>query len=693
MGEEGALAVPIAQEEPGTMPSVSISPSPYRADIDGLRAVAIASVLLFHAFPRLLPGGFVGVDVFFVISGFLITRILLNQSRISIREFYRRRVKRIFPALAVVLATVLLLGWGLLLPSEYRRLGKYTLSSGLFSSNLVSWRDAGYFDAASDSQPLLHLWSLGVEEQYYLAWPLFVALLRNRRNFALTVALSAVASFVVCAWLTINRPAAAFYLPTSRFWELAVGGCVAIWSTQAGAGTARREGAGTARREGAAWLGGCLLLTSFVLISDQRPFPGAWAILPTIGTALLIACGPGTMLARVLRTRVLVAIGLISYPLYLWHWPLFSYGYILVGRTLSAGVRALLCAVSIALAAGTYHLVEKRVRAGRARWTQPGFLIAVIVAISTAGGITVAAHGFPERTPAGAEAIARTEPLPKFGCPPTLQGAGIASLDYCRLSGDGSPPLAALLGDSHADYLFDALADSRAPWLLLGNSSCPPLAGVRIEGNQKGCVDKFQRILDYLRSPLSSSIRSVFVTFYSGYALTTSYAAGHLVNHDGPDSFLIDGEGGLVQKEALFEEGLEAYLQALLATGRHVILVEDVPEFPFFPSRCASRPPLGRRVRGFLGGAIACSLERSKVERRQSWYLAMTTRLARRHPQIVLIHTLDYVCTRTECPVLDPQGELLYVDSHHVSLAAGRLVAPAIVARALGPTQLVRQVN
>ena len=671
--------MPIAEEETGTLPSVSISPSPYRADIDGLRAVAIASVLLFHAFPQLLPGGFVGVDVFFVISGFLITRILLNQSRISIREFYRRRVKRIFPALAVVLAAVLLLGWGLLLPSEYRRLGKYTLSGGLFSANLALWRDAGYFDAASDSQPLLHLWSLGVEEQYYLAWPLFVALLRNRRSFGLTVALSAVVSFVVCAWLTINRPAAAFYLPTSRFWELAVGGCVAIWSTRAGAGAARREGA--------AWLGGCLLLASFVLISDRRSFPGAWAILPTIGTALLIASGPGTMLARVLRTRLLVAIGLISYPLYLWHWPLFSYAYILVGRALSAGVRALLCATSIALAAGTYHLVEKRVRAGRGRWTQPGFLIAVIVALSTAGGITMAAHGFPERTPAGAEAIARTEPLPKLGCPPALQGGGIASIDYCRLSGDGSPPVAALLGDSHADYLFDALTDSRAPWLLLGNSSCPPLAGVRFEGNQKGCVDKFQRILDYLRSPPSSSIRSVFVTFYSGYALTTSYAAGHLVNHDGPDSFLIDGEDGLVQKEGLFEKGLEAYLQALLATGRQVVLVEDVPEFPFFPSRCASRPPLGRRARGLLGGAIACSLQRSTVERRQSWYLAMTTRLARRHPEIGLIHTLDYVCTRTECPVLGPQGELLYVDSHHVSLAAGRLIAPALAARVRGSTE------
>jgi peptidoglycan/LPS O-acetylase OafA/YrhL len=651
-----------------------VSSGSYRADVDGLRALAVVGVLLFHGFPRFLPSGFIGVDIFFVISGFLITRLLVTGPGISIPEFYLRRARRLFPALALVLASVLLLGWSLMLPGEFRLLGKHTLASGLFSTNLVLWRETGYFDVTSDTKPLRHLWSLGVEEQYYLAWPLFVALLRNTRRFVAAVVVSAAASFVANLWATAHHPAAAFYLPVTRYWELALGGMVAIWSSRT-PGDSRHSPT-------ASWVGGLLVLGSFVVISDQHPFPGAWAALPTVGTALLIAGGPRTTLARALGARPLVAIGLVSYPLYLWHWPLLSFGYILVGN-LSPGRVALLLALSAVLATGTFQLVEKKVRAGRTRWAHPAFLAGAVAALAVAGGTTMAARGFPARTALNSPPVNEDEPTPSR-CPAALQRPGKGSIEYCRLAGEGSPPRAAVLGDSHADHLFDGLVDTHAPWLLLGHSSCPPLAGVHILGVRQDCDETFQRILDYLRSPESASIRTLFVTFYAGYAVAMPSAANQPVTYHGPDGLLIGGSDDIPTRVSQFEQGLEAYLVALLATGRRVVLVEDVPEFPFLPSRCATPPPLGQHLRALLGGVGDCSLQRATVDERQSWYLAMTARLAQRHPEVSLIHTLDYVCTKSTCQAIGPQGDLLYADRHHLSPAGARILAPVMMARAFG---------
>ena len=337
----------------------------YRPDIDGLRALGVLLVLVFHAFPQTLPGGFVGVDIFFVVSGYLISTILfgnLENGSFSLAEFYRRRIRRIFPALIVVLTSCWVLGWFVLLLDEHRQLGLHLVAGAGFFSNLVLWREAGYFDSDAYTKPLLHLWSLGIEEQFYILWPLLLVLVWQRRHKLLGITLViAVASFAVNLHLTAANPVAAFYAPWSRFWELMSGGVLAYL-------TLHRSTCLTARPNGQSAVGLFLILLGVALLNKRAAFPGWWALLPTLGTCLVIAAGPDAWLNRkCLGSRGMVAIGLISYPLYLWHWPLLSLAWIISGRMPPTGTRMLLVGLSFLLAWLTYRFVERPLRAGGQR--------------------------------------------------------------------------------------------------------------------------------------------------------------------------------------------------------------------------------------------------------------------------------------------------------------------------------------
>ncbi|HEX7220191.1 MAG TPA: acyltransferase, partial [Burkholderiales bacterium] len=343
----------------------------YRPDVDGLRAVAVLAVLAFHAFPSLAPGGFTGVDVFFVISGYLISGIILDdieRSRFSVAYFYWRRIRRIFPALVLVLAACLAIGWVVLLPDEYLQLGRQVAAGAGFLANVALWMQAGYFDWAAEMKPLLHLWSLGVEEQYYLAWPLLLYAFR-RHALALIVAMG-VASFALNLYMTAVAPSAAFYLPFTRFWELLIGSYLAVVSTKDASHVKAIAGA-------------VLVVAGFALIHGERAFPGAWALLPAVGTALLISAGPQAWLNRtVLSHPAAVAVGLISYPLYLWHWPLLSFARIVQQGEIPAATRIGLLALSFLLAWATYQFLEKPIRFGvkLRRIAVPGLATAMVLA-------------------------------------------------------------------------------------------------------------------------------------------------------------------------------------------------------------------------------------------------------------------------------------------------------------------------
>jgi peptidoglycan/LPS O-acetylase OafA/YrhL len=374
----------------------------YRPDIDGLRAVAVVLVVGFHAFPDALPGGFIGVDIFFVISGFLITGIItreLEQGRFSLAGFYARRIRRIFPALIVVLGVTLVLGWLWMLPAAYAQLSADVFASAAFFSNIGLLLQSGYFDIESGKKPLLHLWSLGIEEQFYLFWPLILMLVARLRfgTWAAAAAIG-VASFVLNVALIGSDPVATFYLPFTRAWELLAGGALACgWSklSQTGAASNLRASVGILSIAAAA-----------AILDPHRAFPGWWAALPVAGAALLLSAPKAWGCRHLLASPPLVWIGLISYPLYLWHWPLLVFFAIIKFAPLTLLERGVIVGLSVALAWLTYRFVELPVRFGRPGARTIFALCSAIILIAVAGGTIFEGRGFDFRLPPEIRAMA-----------------------------------------------------------------------------------------------------------------------------------------------------------------------------------------------------------------------------------------------------------------------------------------------
>lgn len=333
----------------------------YRKDIDGLRAIAVGLVVIFHAFPKLLPGGFIGVDIFFVISGFLITNIILKNLKIkkfSFTEFYSRRVCRIFPSLILAFLFSLALGWHTLFPDEYALLGKHIFSSGFFYQNFNLLDEVGYFDKSSENKPFLHLWSLGIEEQFYLFWPFFLWVgYKLKSQLIYVIALFGFGSFALNLIYTNANQTIAFYSSVTRFWELLIGAFLAWYCLNK-----KSE----LRANNLSIAGAFLIVLGVFFITPGSSFPGWRALLPTIGAMLLIAAGSRGVINRtLLSNNILVWIGLISYPLYIWHWVLLSFLNILESGAVDTKTKILALLVSFGLAFITYFFVERFFRSNR----------------------------------------------------------------------------------------------------------------------------------------------------------------------------------------------------------------------------------------------------------------------------------------------------------------------------------------
>ena len=382
----------------------------YRPDVDGLRALAVLAVIGFHAYPEWVHGGFVGVDVFFVISGYLISGIIfsaLERGRFSFADFYARRIRRIFPALVLVLAACYAAGWFLLFADRFMQLGKHIAGGAGFVSNYVFWNESGYFDAAAETKPLQHLWSLGIEEQFYLAWPLLVYVTwKSRLNLLAVTGLALILSMALNLVEIRRDLVGTFYSPFTRFWELMSGGVLAYLSaTHGDSWLARRARAGMARiagdatmRDACGGLGLIVILATVALLDRSRHFPGLWAGLPVAGASLIILAGPeATLNKRVLSARLVVGLGLISYPLYLWHWPLLSFARLVMGETPSALVRTAAVLVSVALAWVTYRVLESPIRFGpRRAWVAPALCVAMAL-VGVSGYLTFQRDGLLAR--------------------------------------------------------------------------------------------------------------------------------------------------------------------------------------------------------------------------------------------------------------------------------------------------------
>ena len=377
----------------------------YRPDIDGLGAVAVLLVVAFHAFPASVQGGFVGVDIFFVISGYLISTILFvnfGQGRHSLLEFYQRRIRRIFPSLVTVLFAALVMGWFVLYPDAFAQLGRHVAGAAVFLSNFVLWAESGYFDNVAETKPLLHLWSLGVEEQFYIFYPAILWLASKLRvNLLLTTLVVVAISFGYNLAIFRINPVGDFFSPQTRFWELMIGSTLAYanihWSHSMPGRNAASSGA-TMSAAICSLAGITMVGFAAFYISRSTPYPSGWALLPTLGAALLILAGPNAPVNRwLLSTRTAIWFGKISYPLYLWHWVLLSYARINASGVPPPGHRLTAIALSIALAWLTYRLIEKPLRFGsRGRSKAIGLVVALAI-LGFAGYVVDHQRGYPAR--------------------------------------------------------------------------------------------------------------------------------------------------------------------------------------------------------------------------------------------------------------------------------------------------------
>ena len=370
----------------------------YRPDIDGLRAVAVLAVVIFHAFPAWLPGGFVGVDVFFVISGYLITGIIageIQRNQFSVARFYARRVLRIFPALLLVLASCLAFGWLVLLKDEYQELGKHTLAGAAFVQNLMLWSESSYFAMPAELKVLLHLWSLGIEEQFYIFWPLILLLaFRLKLRLGIVVVALGCLSFALNLYEVQRDLTADFYSPMTRVWELLVGAWLAVKAQDPNARTLSPQLA-----NGLSVLGGIAIALSLWLINRDLAFPGYWAVLPVFGSACLLATGATSWLGKVaFSNKLMVWVGLLSYPLYLWHWPLLTFAKTLENGTPRFTIRLLLVGLAVVLAWLTYRLVERPLRFNTVHRRLIVWVLSVCMCVIAATGYLVYRNdGFSSR--------------------------------------------------------------------------------------------------------------------------------------------------------------------------------------------------------------------------------------------------------------------------------------------------------
>lgn len=654
----------------------------YRRDIDGMRAIAILAVLFFHAFPSIAPGGFIGVDVFFVISGFLISSIIFQQitkGQFRWTTFYIKRINRLFPALIIVLLSALIAGYFLLFAEEYQNLSKHILGSSFFLNNFLLWKEAGYFDVNNEFKPLLHLWSLGIEEQFYLVWPLFILMLWNKKfNPLMTILLMITLSFLLNLLSVTHHSIATFYLPLTRFWELGLGSVIAYRGLFHVNSHTELQKLATKSTLLNLLSGASLFILLFTIVSFKSTlsYPGWAALLPTGCTAVLL-CTQGTWVNRSLLTRpFLTWIGLISYPLYLWHWELLSFAHIILSGTPPYFLTFILLIISVVLAWLTYRFIEKPIRCSirGKQYASVSAHCSVLLLLSLGGmsAMVYINHGLESRTLAQTQKKLHADMThferyraKIYPCDVTNKSA--KTLDWCLQTHMGTPNKV-IWGDSHADHLLPGLLhhDRQNNWLLLGQSSCPPLMntlGFWI-GFKDTCSHTNEIALETILT-MPSIDTVVLASLGPFYISNHGYAMQHLKQYS-PKQFILQSKNKDTGKDkaTVFYEGLEMTINQLRAAGKQVILFQDTPEIPFMPDRCLHRP---------LAPHTPCYVSKKNILERQKNYKALLVKLKAKYPDILVFNSIDVLCPQQDCPLFR-KHHLIYRDSHHLSIAGSQYI-------------------
>jgi peptidoglycan/LPS O-acetylase OafA/YrhL len=654
----------------------------YRPDIDGLRAVAVLCVVIFHVFPSWLTGGFVGVDVFFVISGFLITGILLDQllqNNFSFGDFYAARIRRIFPALIFVLAASLIAGWFFLSADAYRQLGKHVAGGAGFAANFILWNEAGYFDTSSSLKPLLHLWSMGIEEQFYVLWP-FILWCAHKKHWPAPGLLMLFAAASFAADLASANGLADFYDPATRFWELMLGALLARLKP-----TAPAAGRSRAARHLFSIAGILLILGSAFCFDRSMSFPSWRALLPCLGTVLLIGSGARSFVNRtILAQRPMVRLGLISYPFYLWHWPFLTYVRIVTGQMPSYPRRIAIIAASLLLAWLTYMLIEKPIRFGR--HARPAvFALCILMALTGGFGFAVfAGDGFGAhkaaagRQPSQIAPINNNYTLAACAFDDSIVPATINK--YCSQYGDSDAKETIILwGDSHSGEWLQAWGWSAAFYeiarlhghtrvIRFSTPGCPPLLDIRSTNapgaSSEYCQDPAQGgvILEAIRKLHPDKI--VMIARWSLYTKGQRYANGGLQPDLRPITTSPDGAPMPAERDAMEEK-----LLPTVEAANRIAPVLILKNFPVLLSHA--------------GGAVAQNEESlQRIEPTLAQHIALSQfsdhliDAAARLPNVKIFDPAPFLCSERCAAIKD--NVIMYRDDSHPSPEGALLFVPSL---------------
>jgi peptidoglycan/LPS O-acetylase OafA/YrhL len=621
----------------------------YRREVDGLRAFAVLPVMLFHAGFQGFSGGFVGVDVFFVISGYLITSIIiaeLDRGTFSIANFYERRARRILPALFLVMICCIPAAWIYLLPIDMKDFVQSVMAVSLFSSNILFWSESGYFDTASELKPLLHTWSLAVEEQFYVIFPLLLMLLwrsgRKRVLMALGVLLAI--SLAVAQWAATAQPSAAFFLLPMRGWELLVGALAAFHLSRRD-----RPLLPIWVREAGGWLGLGLIGWSILVFDQTTPWPGVFALAPTIGAVLIILTADGgTRIGQFLGNRLFVGIGLISYSAYLWHQPLFAFARHISIRPPGAEVFVLLCLLVLGLAWLTWRLVEAPFR-DKSRFDRKrifGLAAAVSAGFLVFGVLGHVQNGFERRFvrvlngDVGHDAFHNYVERKFADCQPASIARQALRWDgflRCKQTRAGAADMV-LLGDSHAEHLFIGLAEAAPD----RNVAFYILSGVPFVGDP--------------------AFKTIFAELLTNRRPQHVVITLHYVSRIGADG-------------AQLHEGLSATIKALQAAGKTVSLVGDIPRYPKDPGYCAFAPPFGLS----FSRTAYCQIPAAEAQAQRGLYDPILRRLSAEFG-VVYVPIDAPLCSAQSCSMI--KGDtVMYRDRNHLNINGSQFIGAYLARR------------
>lgn len=619
----------------------------YRADIDGLRALAIILVVLHHIFPRHLTGGFVGVDVFFVISGYLITGMILKEaalSRLNLIEFYAKRIRRIFPALFLVISFSIIFGWLILLKDEFSVLGKHVVGGVGFVANFIYWNESGYFDALSAQKPLLHLWSLAVEEQFYLFWPLVVYSALRVKRLHIVLPLLVAVSFVVSVVLCDAYPVAGYYSPFSRAWELGIGSLLMIipkqrptWWNDVGL------------------LGITMILLSALCYSKYLVFPGYLAILPVVGAALVIDSGSQNSQIwfgrKILANDTFVLVGKISYPLYLWHWVLLAFLSILMCGNSLAWQRTLAGGVSVLLAWLTWHFLERNIRYRQSGQTVV-YLCAWGILLIGIGGLAWSNVILVRNSDPGDEKVIRA--ASDWDYPPEGFIAEKKN-DVEIFRGGLGERVVVFLGDSHMQQYAPRISEllkrnSEYSAVFIAQGGCPPIP-IKLTRDPSHCADVLNAGMYEIAK--KNVVAVVVGGFWNGY-------------FDSGKQDMAQFSFGVADKDMSDSSQREIALNALagmlvrFSKSHRTILVLDNPTDAMFDPR--RRMTGGRLLRN---NAVVNAVDSVAIA---SWQFELKEKMktSALKSGAEVVDPSNYLCKGDVCRGITPSGELFYKDEHHL---------------------------